>query len=180
MSRHKAAERLVWAVDTLAVQPGDEILEIGCGHGVAVSLVCERLSGGHITAIDRSPKMIAMARKRNADHVDAGTALFHTASLHDADLGSERFDTIFAVHVPVFARGDPARELGIVKDRLAPGGRFHLVYEPLDAHAAEPTAKALSGMLEDHGFAITDVRVEDLSATRVASVTAASERSDAQ
>jgi hypothetical protein len=35
-------------------------------------------------------------------------------------------------------------------------------------------------MLEDHGFAITDIRVEDLSATRVASVTAANERSDAQ
>ncbi len=107
MSQRPAAERLVWAVDTLAVEPGDRILEIGCGHGVAVSLVCERLSHGHITAIDRSAKMIAMASRRNADHVDAGMASLQVASLRDADLGSERFDKIFAIHVPVVARGDP-------------------------------------------------------------------------
>src|SRR5215218_2696399 len=60
----KASERFVWAVDTLEVRPADRLLEVGCGHGVAVSLVCERLTTGTITAIDRSPKMIEMAKPR--------------------------------------------------------------------------------------------------------------------
>ena len=81
------AERVVWAVETLAVAPTDRLLEIGCGHGVAVSLVCERLEGGTITAIDRSAKMIAMAEKRNRAYVDAGKAAFQVASLAEANLG---------------------------------------------------------------------------------------------
>ncbi len=106
------AQRLVWAVDTMAVHPRDRLLEIGCGHGVAVSLVCGRLDGGHILAIDRSAKMIEAARRRNASHVSDSTATFQVAALHEADLGRASFDTIFAVHVPVFARGSPTASCG--------------------------------------------------------------------
>ncbi|MFL5971680.1 MAG: class I SAM-dependent methyltransferase [Gaiellaceae bacterium] len=68
-------------MDTLALHPADRVLEIGCGHGVAVSLVCERLTSGRITAIDRSKKMIEMAARRNREHVAGGRAVLKTAAL---------------------------------------------------------------------------------------------------
>jgi cyclopropane fatty-acyl-phospholipid synthase-like methyltransferase len=169
MRRGRAAERLVWAVDTLDVQPDDRLLEIGCGHGVAVSLVCEQLDGGSILAIDRSPTMIQAATRRNADHVAAGRASFQTASLHEAALGDARFDKVFAIHIGVFLRGQPGRELRVVERHLAAGGRFYVMWQPLAGRGeAAETAGRVSAALEEHGFTVGDVLIHDLtSATAV-------------
>lgn len=163
MSRRKAAERLVWAVETLDVQPTDRLLEIGCGHGVAVSLVCERLDGGSVLAIDRSPTMIEQAARRNADHVAAGRASFQAVSLEEAHLGDARFDKVFAIHVGLFLRGDPAWELEIIRDHLADGGRFYVMDQPLVASEAGGTAERLAAVLDDHGMAVREVLVHDLA-----------------
>jgi ubiquinone/menaquinone biosynthesis C-methylase UbiE len=172
-----AAERLVWAVETLGVRPGDRVLEIGCGHGVAVSLVCERLDGGSVLGIDRSAKMIEMARRRNAVHVAAGRAMFQVAALHEADLGDARFDLAFAIHVPVLLRGDPRRELAIVRAHLVPGGRFALPFQPLDPATTEPTIDRLAGMLDAGGFTVEERHVAELASGRAGCVVAASGRS---
>jgi ubiquinone/menaquinone biosynthesis C-methylase UbiE len=116
-------ERLQAVVDELDVRPDDRVLEIGCGHGVAATLVCERLDGGRYTAIDRSPKMIEAAQRRNAAYVEAGMAEFLVAQLEQLDLGDRSFDKIFAVRVGLFHR-EPERARAIVERWLAPGGEI--------------------------------------------------------
>ena len=153
----------MWAVDTLALEPDDHVLEVGCGHGVAVSLVCERLTGGRITAIHRSEKMIEMAARRNREHVTDGRAVLNVAALEEADLGDERFDKIFAFNVaPFWLR--PKEALGIVRRHLAPVGSFSLFW---DARHTQPgrardLADELSEKIRLAGFSVVHVLVKDL------------------
>jgi ubiquinone/menaquinone biosynthesis C-methylase UbiE len=120
--------RLRAVVERLDVHPHHRVLEIGCGHGVAATLVCERLTAGRYTAIDRSPKMIDAATRRNAQHVVAGTAEFIVAALEDADLGERRFDRIFAARVGLFHR-EPERAHALANRWLAPSGRVLTGYD---------------------------------------------------
>jgi ubiquinone/menaquinone biosynthesis C-methylase UbiE len=116
------SERLLRVVEGLDLRPTDRVLEIGCGHGVAATYVLER--GARLTAIDRSPKMIEAATRRNAAYVEAGTAEFLVAHLEDLDLGDRRFDVVFAVRVRRF-HAEPQ----LAERWLAPGGRIVSVYD---------------------------------------------------
>jgi ubiquinone/menaquinone biosynthesis C-methylase UbiE len=123
------SERLRRIVEQLDIRPGDRVLEIGCGHGVAATLVCERIGHGRLTAIDRSPAMVVAAARRNAAYVEARTAEFLLSALEELDLGDRRFDKAFAVRVGLFHR-EPARARGLVEPYLVPGGRLLTAFDP--------------------------------------------------
>jgi ubiquinone/menaquinone biosynthesis C-methylase UbiE len=123
------SERLRRIVDRLDLQPGERVLEIGCGHGVAATMVCERLGeGGRLTAIDRSRKMVEAAALRNAAFVEAGAAEFLEMDLEHMDLGARRFDRAFAVRVGLFHR-EPDRARALVEPWLAPGAVVVAVFD---------------------------------------------------
>jgi SAM-dependent methyltransferase len=156
-------ERLLWAVETLAVEPADRLLEIGCGHGVAVSLVCERLTTGTIVAIDRSTAMIGHAWKRNERHIAAGKATLHVGEISDIDVSDRRFDKVFAVNVSLFWT-HPNRELAIVKEVLAPGGGLFVFHHPPVARKATESADLAVARLEQSGFHIDRIIYRDIDA----------------
>jgi SAM-dependent methyltransferase len=128
-------------------------------------LVCERLVGGKVVAIDRSATAISRATKRNAEHVAAGRAVLRTVALERLQpsdvLGrQERFDKVFAMNVNLFWVRSPAKELDLVKRLLAPGGALYLFYgyggPPAAGKASENTSKVpgiLTEHLSDRGFA---------------------------
>jgi SAM-dependent methyltransferase len=133
MTGRAVPERISWAVRTLAPAPDDHLLEIGCGPGVAVAVVCEALTGGRILAIDRSPTAIARATRRNAGCIAAGRAVLRVAaleSLQPADLLADGrgLDKVFAMNVNLFWVRSPARELELIRAVLRPGGSLSLFY----------------------------------------------------
>ncbi|MBB6349436.1 class I SAM-dependent methyltransferase [Nonomuraea muscovyensis] len=167
MTAASTPDRLVRAVEAMAVGPADRVLEIGCGRGAAVALVCARLAGGTITAIDRSQTAIAAAKERNAAATAAGTAVLHATSLEDAAFEDGAFDKVFAVNVNLFWVRSPARELRLISRWLAPGGGLHLFWQaPGDAKAAEIAAKVPPALAEG-GF-----HVESVTASPLVRVTA--------
>jgi SAM-dependent methyltransferase len=158
MANPSVPERLQWAVQLLDIAPADEILEIGSGPGVSVSLVCEQLADGHITAIDRSATAVQRATKRNADHVASGKAVVHQLDLADVELvrralAGQRFDKVFAVNVNLFWVRPADAELQLIKDLLRPDGALHLVYETPGEEQASRVAKAVMAALANRGFA---------------------------
>jgi SAM-dependent methyltransferase len=161
---NKIAKRLVWAVEMLALHPADRVLEIGCGHGLAVFLVCDKLGRGRMVAIDRSPAMVELARRRNRGHVASGKAVIQAVALEEADFGEARFDKAFAVNVSVFWTR-PAATLPVVKRLLAPGGALFLVFQPpgwSEVGAIQGFADRLIGLLRDYGFSGGEAAIGDL------------------
>jgi SAM-dependent methyltransferase len=168
-----ASERQAWAVEVLGVEPSDRVLEVGCGHGVAATLVCERLDGGRLTAIDRSAKMIEMATRRNEEHVAEGRAVFETVALERADFGEERFDKVFGVHVADLWRSDEA--LAVVRRHLAPGGGLFVIDQApgwRTAGDARASAEQVAEALREHGFAVGEPLIEELEKAPVVCVMA--------
>ena len=152
--------RLTWAVDVLDAQPSERILEIGCGRGVAVELLAEIVTTGSVTGLDRSCAAISAAEARIRRHIRSGRVRLLNVSLADALL-EERFDKIFAVNVNVFWL-KPEKELAVIRNLLAPGGRLYLFYEPPSkAQGARAEAECRRN-LTANGFEVEEVRWTDL------------------
>lgn len=156
----KVNERFNWAVEMLHVDPDDHILEIGCGHGIAVSLIAPELKGGSITALDVSQTMIVKARKRN----ERNEAAFITGTLEDACLPEKQFDKVFAFNVNVFHQ-NPEKELQLIRHCLAPNGALYIFHQPPPTDSlqvAQGFGDAIAAQLKKHRFRVKDVLVKKL------------------
>lgn len=99
-------------VDLLAAQPGERILDIGCGDGVLTQRLVT--TGAVVTGIDADAAMVAAARDRGLDVIvgDGRTLAF--------DGG---FDAVFT-NAALHWMGAPERVAAGVFRALRPGGRF--------------------------------------------------------
>ncbi|MES2256149.1 MAG: class I SAM-dependent methyltransferase [Pseudomonadota bacterium] len=102
--------------------PGERVLDIGCGAGVTSFLLAERVGPeGHVTGVDVSQPMLALARSRtsapNIDFIEADAALHPFAP--EYDLIFSRFGVMFFV--------DPAAAFSNIRKGAAKDGRLAFV-----------------------------------------------------
>ena len=106
------------ALELLDPQPGEMILDLGCGDGVLTSRIMA--SGARVIGLDASTEMVEAARARG---VDAFVADAQTLDLESQALRFGQFDAAFS-NAALHWMLDPDAVASGVYAMLKPGGRF--------------------------------------------------------
>ena len=158
-------ERYRWAINILDVKPDDTILEIGCGYGHSIALIAEVLTSGHLTAIDRSAKMVAAAAKANEKFINSGNLEILRVDLLENHLPASYFNKIFLFNINVFWM-DPRDELAEIRRLLKPAGRFYIFHQPPPGHDLDEFEAAFRHNLEKYSFGVVESFREPSEAVR--------------
>src|SRR3984893_17955429 len=122
----RAVADLTRALLDLAVpEPGEHVLDIGCGSGTPVLELATRVGpGGHVLGADISNQSVARARQRIADagsrhaEVIVADVSCHAFAPNTFDLVFSRFGVMFF--------SDPPAAFANVRRAMKPGGRVAL------------------------------------------------------
>jgi demethylmenaquinone methyltransferase/2-methoxy-6-polyprenyl-1,4-benzoquinol methylase len=108
-------------VDMAELKPDDRVLEICCGTGSTTAIIAPHVDQGHLTGVDLSPDMLAVAKKK----VKAPWVSFTLASVDDLPFADNSFDSVicsYGLHeIPREIRSAVLDEVHRV---LKPGRRF--------------------------------------------------------
>jgi len=164
------------AREALAAEPGDRVLDVGCGPGFFVAELAEEVGPeGSVVGLDGSPHMLAVAAKRTDGlaNIELREADAVSLPVEDAE-----FDRALSVQVLEYVE-DVAAALAEVHRALRPGGRalvWDVDWATLSMHAADRARtervlaawdrhlihpslpRTLTAQLRDAGF--EDVRME--------------------
>lgn len=130
-------------LDLLAPQPGEKILDLGCGDGVLTEKLIA--AGAKVTGVDAAPAMVEAAKQRGVDaRCLSGAALDYDGA----------FDAVFSNAALHWMRDADAVIAGVYR-ALKPGGRF--VGEMGGHGNVASIIVALIAVLQSHGLPTKDV-----------------------
>ena len=156
-------------LEWLAAQPGERILDLGCGDGQLTQRIAA--TGADVVGVDASPEMLAAARSRGIDAQEGRAELLPFAD--------RSFHAVFSNAALHWVRGQDEM-MAEVRRVLRPGGRFvaemgghgniaairvalmavlarHGYGDSEDGVNYSPTAEGYTRRLEGHGFKVKKI-----------------------
>lgn len=160
-------------VGLLQLQPGERVLDLGCGDGALSRQLID--AGAELVGVDASPELVAAARERGVDaRVGDGQTLVLDQTFDAA------FDAVFSNAAMHWMKRDPDAVIRGAWKALVPGGRFvaelggagnvarirEALHAALRRRGVEPDAidpwyfarpRAYRARLERAGFAVREI-----------------------
>jgi ubiquinone/menaquinone biosynthesis C-methylase UbiE len=131
-------------IERLQLQPSDNILEIGFGNGKYFPEVLRKLISGHLTGLDYSETMVALASKKFRSFVMEGKLTVVQGEVSKIPYQDQTFDKIYTVNT-IYFWPYPQKDIREIRRVLKEGGRLLLTF------------RSREGMHEKEGFTLYSV-----------------------
>ena len=119
LSGPRAAEEMRMAMELLAIEPGDQVLDVGCGPGNYTRPLARAAGDGLTVGLDASEAMVAAAAERGGGE----NLAYLRGDACALPFDDESFDAACSVGV-IHMVSEPLRALAEMARVLAPGGRL--------------------------------------------------------
>ena len=174
-----------------ALQPGEQVLDIGCGGGRTSLAAAEAVAGGQVTGVDISVPITSLAQQR-ADEAQCTNVAFTVGDMQADAAPGAPFDAAISQFGVMFF-DEPVKAFTNIAQQLKPSGRFvfacwreigenpwffaNVIAEYLNPPPPPPPGKYptgpftladfehTKGMLEAAGFTKVERTPHDLEAT---------------
>lgn len=161
-----APEQIEPVLEAAAIQPGERVIDVGCGTGFLLLGAARR--SAQVVGVDVTPAMLAEA-KRRVDEAGLTNVTLREASAEALPFADLRFDVALN-RLTLHHVGNPGRVLSEIHRVLRPGGRLVLCDITADAdpakadlhnrlerlrdpsHVQHYSADAVAKMVEGAGF----------------------------
>jgi ubiquinone/menaquinone biosynthesis C-methylase UbiE len=160
-------ERLNIFAGHFRLQPGERVLDAGCGSGRLIPLICAMVgTSGSLVELDFAPGMLAVGRRKP----HGGNVTFVQGDVHSLPFPDREFDKVIALALLPHL-DDKRQALKEFHRVLKPGGLLVIAHqlgrEALDRLHSQsgkavcrdllPEPRVLTGLLKAAGFSATEI-----------------------
>lgn len=126
MIHNRQYEKIIDEIYQTSDKGSINIIDIGCGGGIAIKHFTKKFREGHIYGIDISPDMVNLAKRLNRKAISEKRVEIFTANVEEIDLGDKRMDLVTVFDNINFWNNYEA-SLANIKRLLGKNGRLVIV-----------------------------------------------------